>query len=129
MSCGVNSPMARARGRRRSVAAARLLARGEQRAAADERDAAEQRADALDRLAPVDQLSSSCRSDRRADPQVIGRRSGSEVAAIELVHREVRGARRERHVRERRILARRRRHARAVGDEHVRRVPDLVVRC
>ena len=52
--------------------------------------------------------------------------TASEVAAVQFVHRVVAGARRERHVRQRRVLARGGRHARSVGDEHVRRIPHLV---
>src|SRR5437762_4392736 len=52
----------------------------------------------------------------------------SEIATIELLHREVSSTGGERHVSKRRILTRGRRHARAIGDEHVGRVPHLVVR-
>src|SRR5438067_498343 len=52
----------------------------------------------------------------------------SEVVALELTHGEVRRARRERHVCERRVLTRRRCHTGAVRDEDVRCVPHLVVR-
>src|SRR3954470_7931959 len=58
---------------------------------------------------------------------VIGRLR-SDVAAFELVHREVRGARGERHIGERRVYAGGRHHARPIGDEYVLRIPDLVVR-
>src|ERR1051325_6874348 len=51
-----------------------------------------------------------------------------QVVALELTHGKVRRARRERHVRERRVLARRRYHTGAVRDEDVGRVPHLVVR-
>src|ERR1051326_874667 len=51
-----------------------------------------------------------------------------QVVALQLTHGEVRRARRERHVRERRVLTRRRYHTGAVRDEDVRRVPHLVVR-
>ncbi len=46
-----------------------------------------------------------------------------EVAALQFVDRERRGARGQRHVGQRRVHARRRRHARAVGHEHVRARP------
>src|SRR5450631_1321709 len=52
----------------------------------------------------------------------------SQVAAIKLVHREVRGAGGKRHVGEGGILTGAGDHARAVGDENIRRVPDLIVR-
>src|ERR1043166_3950141 len=51
-----------------------------------------------------------------------------QVVALQLTHGEVRRARRERHVRERRVLTRRRYHTGAIRDEDVRRVPHLVVR-
>src|SRR3954465_9022537 len=52
----------------------------------------------------------------------------SDVAAFELVHREIRGARGERHVGERGIYTGGGHHARSVGDEHILRIPDLIVR-
>src|SRR5580704_3903718 len=53
---------------------------------------------------------------------------GSQVAAIELAHREVHCAGSERHVRERGILTGAGDHAGAVGDENVRCIPHLIVR-
>src|SRR6185503_352724 len=50
----------------------------------------------------------------------------SKVAPRQLADGIVDRARRQRHVRQRRVHARRRHHARAVGHEHVRRVPALV---
>ena len=84
----------------------------EQRVAADQRDAAEQR---------VTRCIASRRVIRRGRASMVV--PPSQVAALQLVDRERRRARGERHVGERRVLARRRGHARAVGDEHVRRSP------
>src|SRR5258708_1457153 len=65
------------------------------------------------------------RSDSVSDDVFI---FGSQVAAIELVHGEVRRAGGDRHVGERRVLAGSGGHACAVGYENVPRIPHLIVR-
>src|SRR5215217_6123140 len=76
---------------------------------------------------PISSNASRCSSfnPSRYSLMDIGRRS--EVAALQLVDREARGAGGERHVGERGVHAGRAGHARPVGDEDVRGVPHLVV--
>src|SRR5215831_16684945 len=50
-----------------------------------------------------------------------------EIPVLQLTDRKIRGASCERHIRERWIHARCRYHARPIGDEDVRRIPDLIV--
>src|SRR5262245_44854930 len=54
------------------------------------------------------------------------RETGSEIPTFELLDGKRHRSSRERHVGERRVLARRRGHAGAVGDEDVRTVPHLI---
>src|SRR6202000_841804 len=52
----------------------------------------------------------------------------SQVATIQFIHCVVHCPRSDRHVGERGILTGAGHHARAVGDEHIRRIPRLIVR-
>src|SRR5512144_545110 len=77
------------------------------------------------RIASRRSISRSCFISDGMDDSV---ELGLEAMALHLVHGKIRGPCRDRRVGERRILAGGGRHARAVGDEYVERVPHLVVR-